>query len=195
MKRLSVLFLPALMAVMCVALFGQGPQGGAPGGGAPGAGGGRGGGGGQGRGGGGGRGAPAAPATGPIADWVAKMTEAFNKGDAAALNALLTSDAQWVDEDGHFPPASAWVGRLTTGGPRTLTVLTAPTALKVTELGDIAFAAFNFSMKETVTPRGATSGTPNEMLGIASIVLKKDGADWKAFLIHAAAKGTALQAH
>ena len=45
MKRWSVLFLPLLMAVMCLALFGQG-QGGAPGGGAPGGGGGgRGGGG------------------------------------------------------------------------------------------------------------------------------------------------------
>jgi ketosteroid isomerase-like protein len=191
MKRLSMLVLPVAMAVMCAVVFGQG--GGAPGGGAPGGGGqGRGGGGG-GRG-GGGR-APAAPATGPIADWVTKMVENFNKGDAAALNAMLTADAQWVDEDGHYPPASAWVGRLTTGAPRTLTVLTAPSALTVKEMGDTAIAMFNFSMKETVTPRGQTTGTPNEMLGIASVVLKKDGADWKAFLIHAAARGTAIQAH
>src|SRR5436190_16190213 len=190
MKKLSVLFLPALMAVLCVALFGQAPQGGAPGAG----GGGQGRGGGGGGRGGGGRGA-AAPATGPIADWVAKMTEAFNKGDAAALNSMLTPDAVWVDEDGHFPPASAWVGRLTTNGPRTLTVLAAPTPLRVTEMGDIAWASFNLSMKETVTPRGQTTGTPNQMDGIAAIVLTKDGADWKAFLIHAAAKGTALQAH
>ena len=187
-----MLFLPVFMAVTCMALFSQG-QG--PGGGAPGAGGG-----GQGRGGGGGgrgggRGAPAAPATGPIADWVAKMTEAFNKADAATLNAMLTPDAAWVDEDGHFPPASAWVGRLTGSGPKTLTVLTAPTPLRVTEMGDIAWASFNFSMKGTVTPRGQTTGTPNEMLGIASIVLKKDGADWKAFLIHAAARGSAIQTH
>src|SRR5207245_2562347 len=57
MKRLSVLLLPVLMAVMCLALFGQAPQGGAAGGG-----GGQGRGGGGGRGGaGGGRGAPAAP--------------------------------------------------------------------------------------------------------------------------------------
>src|SRR5437868_2189604 len=152
MKRLSMLVLPVAMAVMCAVVFGQG--GGAPGGGPGGGGQGLGGGGG-GRG-GGGR-APAAPATGPIADWVGKMTEAFNKGDAAALNALLTPDAQWVDEDGHFPPASAWVGRLTNGGPRTLTVLTAPTPLTVKETGDIAMAFFNFSMKETVTPRGQTT--------------------------------------
>jgi len=190
MKRLSVLVLPGLMAVMCVALFGQAPQGGAPGGG-----GGRGGGGGQGRGGGGGRGAPAAPATGPIADMVAKITDAINKSDAATLNTLVTPDAVWVDEDGHFPPASAWIGRLTSSGAKTLTVLTAPTPLKVTEMGDIAYAAFNYSLKETVTPRGQTSGTPNQMDGIATIVFKKDGADWKAFLVHAAAKGTAIQAH
>jgi ketosteroid isomerase-like protein len=122
------------------------------------------------------------------------MTDAFNKGDAAALNSMLTADAGWVDEDGHFPPASAWVGRLTSSGPKTLTVLTAPTPLKVTEMGDIAWASFNFSMKETVTPRGGTAA-PNQMDGIASIVLKKDGADWKAFLIHAAAKGSAIQTH
>jgi ketosteroid isomerase-like protein len=76
-----------------------------------------------------------------------------------------------------------------------LTVLTAPTPLSVKETGDIAIAAFNFSMKETVTQRGQTTGTPNEMLGIASIVLRKEGNEWKAFLIHAAARGSALQTH
>ena len=189
MKKLSALFLPVLMAVMCLSLFAQGPAGGAPG--AGGGGQGRGGG----RGGGGRGGAPAAPATGPIADLVARITEAINKSDADTLNKMLTPDAVWVDEDGHFLPASVWIGRLTTTGPKTLTVLTAPTPLRVTETGDIAWAAFSFSLKETVTARGQTSGTPNEMQGIASIVFKKDGADWKAFLVHAAAKGTAIQAH
>jgi hypothetical protein len=36
---------------------------------------------------------------------------------------------------------------------------------------------------------------PNEMLGIASIMLKKEGAEWKAFVIHAAARGSAIQSH
>jgi ketosteroid isomerase-like protein len=190
MKRLSMSILTLAMAAMCAAVFAQG--GGPAGGGVPG------GGGGQGRGGGGGRGGgrgPAAPATGPIADWVAKMVETFNKGDAAELNKMVTADSMWVDEDGHFPPVNVWIGRLTTGGPRTLTVLTAPSPLTVKEMGDTAIAAFNFSMKETVTPRGQSTGTPNEMLGIASIVLRKDGNDWKAFLIHAAARGSAIQTH
>jgi ketosteroid isomerase-like protein len=173
MKRLrSVLFVSALMCVTPVALFGQG------------------------RGGGGGRGgAPAPPATGPIADLVAKMAEAINKADAATLNKLITADAVWVDEDGHYPPASAWIGRLTTTGPKTLTILAAPSPLRVTEMGDIAWAAFNFSLKETVTPRGQTTGTPNEMQGIATIAFKKNGTDWQAFLIHAAARGSAIQTH
>jgi ketosteroid isomerase-like protein len=180
MKRVFA-FVLVVMLVSCGVVFGQD------------AGGGRGGG--QGRGGrGGGRG-PAVPATGPIADWVTKLTEAFNKGDAAALNAMVTADAQWVDEDGHFPPVSVWIGRLTTGAPRTLTVLTTPSPLAVKEFGDTAVAMFNFSMKETVTPRGQTTGTPNEMLGIASIMLKKEGTEWKAFVIHAAARGSALQTH
>jgi ketosteroid isomerase-like protein len=126
---------------------------------------------------------------------VAKLVEVFNKGDAAGLNAMVTADAQWVDEDGHFPPVNVWINRLTTGGPRTLTILTAPSPLAVREFGDTALAMFNFSMKETVTPRGQTSGTPNEMLGIASIMLKKEGAEWKAFVVHAAARGSALQTH
>jgi ketosteroid isomerase-like protein len=182
MKRLTVLSLPVLMAVMCMTLFAQDPARG-----------GRGGGGGQGRG-GGGR-APAAPATGPIADLVAKMAEAINKQDAATLNTLVTADAVWVDEDGHFAPASVFIGRLTTTGPKTLTVLTAPMPLRVTEMGDIAWAAFNYSLKETVTPRGQTTAIPNQMDGIATIVFKKNGADWQAVLIHGAAKGTAIQAH
>jgi len=185
MKRFGLLVLTVILAATCGVVFGQG--GGAPRGGAPGAGGG------QGRG-AGGR-APAAPATGPIADWVTKLVETFNKGDAAGLNAIVTADAQWIDEDGHFPPVSVWIGRLTTGAPRTLTVLTTPSPLSVKEMGDTALAMFNFSMKETVTPRGQTTGTPNEMLGIASIMLKKEGGDWKAFVIHAAARGTAIQAH
>lgn len=194
MKRFGTSVLLVVMVVACSIAFGQ-DGGGARGGGAPGGGGaGRGAGAGGGGGRGGGRG-PAAPATGPIADWVAKMVEAFNKGDAAELNKMVTADAQWVDEDGHFPPVNVWIQRLTTSGPKTLTVLTAPSALMVKEMGDTAIAAFNFSMKETVTPRGQTTGTPNEMLGIASIVLKKEGADWKAFVIHAAARGSALQTH
>ena len=181
MKRLSVLILPALMAVTCVALFGQDPAGGR--------------GGGQGRGGGGGRGAPAPPATGPIADMVAKIADAINKQDAAALTKLVTADAIWADEDGHFAPASVFIGRLTTTGPKTLTVLAAPMPLRVTEMGDVAWAAFNYSLKETVTPRGQTTATPNQMDGIATISFKKTGTEWQAFLVHAAAKGTAIQVH
>jgi ketosteroid isomerase-like protein len=123
------------------------------------------------------------------------MAETLSKGDAAGLNAMVTSDAMWVDEDGHFPPVNVWIMRLTSSGPKTLTILTTPTPLQVKEMGDTAIAAFNFSLKETVTPRGQSTGTPNEMLGIASIVLRKDGGEWKAFLIHAAAKGTAIQTH
>jgi ketosteroid isomerase-like protein len=175
MKRL-VFVLILVTAVFTGAAMAQGPQGG--------------------RGGGGGRGgAPAAPATGPIADLVAKIADAINKGDATTLNSLVTPDAVWVDEDGHFPPVNVWIMRLTSTGPKTMTVLTTPTPLKVQEFGDTAMASFNYSLKETVTPRGQTTGTPNEMIGIASIVFKKTGTDWKAIVIHAAVKGTAVTPH
>src|SRR5262245_42434784 len=99
----------SLMVALAGAVFAQAPGGGrggagrggpgggaAPGGGAPGGGGQRGPGGG-----GAGRGAPAAPATGPIADLVTKLVDGINKGDAAALNGLLADGAVWFDEDGH----------------------------------------------------------------------------------------------
>src|SRR5262249_53444083 len=80
--------------------------------------------GGAGGGGRGGRGAAAAPpATGPIADMVAKFVDAVNKQDAAALQKMVAPDALLVDEDGHFDPIAMWITKLTATGSKTLTVL------------------------------------------------------------------------
>lgn len=144
----------------------------------------------------GGRGTPAPPATGPIADMVAKFVDAVNKQDAAALNKMVTADAVLIDEDGHFDPISQWITKLTATGAKTLTV--APggrvSPLKVFENGDAAWAAFNYNLKETATPRGGAAG-PNEMNGTVTITFKKNGADWQATLVHIAVTGLAITPH
>jgi hypothetical protein len=67
--------------------------------------------------------------------------------------------------------------------------------LQVSESGDLAWAAFNYNLKETVTPRGQTTSSPNEINGIATITFKKNGADWQAVMIHIAVKGLAITPH
>src|SRR5262252_6179885 len=141
----------------------------------------------------GGRGTPAPPATGPIADLVQQFVDAVNKQDAATLQKLVTADAVLVDEDGHFDPIGMWIRFLTTTGPKTLTVLGGRglSPLKVYEMGDNAWAAFNYNLKETVTPRGQSTSTPNEMNGTVTMVFKKNGTDWQAILVHIAVTGKA----
>jgi len=145
----------------------------------------------------GGRGTPAPPATGPIADMVTKFMDAVNKQDAAALQKMVTADAVIIDEDGHFDPIAWWITKLTTTGPKTLSILGGRglSPLQVTETGDTAWAAFNYSLKETVTPRGQTTATPNEMTGTATMVFKKNGAEWQAILVHVAVMGKAITPH
>src|SRR5215831_4994849 len=145
----------------------------------------------------GGRGTPAPPASGPIADMVTKITDAINKQDAAALTQLVSADAVLVDEDGHFDPVNLWIMKLTATGPKTMTVLGGRglSPLRVSESGDTAWAAFNYNLKETVTPRGQSTSSPNEINGTATIVFKKNGADWQAFLVHIAVTGKAITPH
>jgi ketosteroid isomerase-like protein len=145
----------------------------------------------------GGRGTPAPPATGPVVDMVTKFADAINKQDAAALQKMVTADAVLVDEDGHFDPVGLWISKLTTTGPKTLTVLGGRglSPLKVSETGDIAWAAFNYNLKETVTPRGQTTSSPNEINGTATMTFKKNGDEWQALLIHIAVTGKAITPH
>ena len=145
----------------------------------------------------GGRGTPAPPATGPIADLVTKFVDAVNKQDAAALQTMVTADAVLIDEDGHFEPIGMWIRLLTTTGPKTLTVLGGRglSPLKVYEMGDTAWAAFNYNLKETVTPRGQATASPNEMNGTVTMVFKKNGTDWQAILVHIAVTGKAITPH
>ena len=178
-KALALVFILGLSASLAMA----------QGGGAPGAGGGQ-------RGPGGGRGA-APPATGPIADLVVKIVDAINKQDQAYLNGLLTPDAVWLDEDGHIFPAATWLRRLITGTPaKKFTIVSTPAALRVGDItADTAWAGFNYTLDETITPRGQSTAIDNQMKGLASIVFKKNGNDWQVALIHAPVTGVAITPH
>jgi ketosteroid isomerase-like protein len=145
----------------------------------------------------GGRGTPAPPATGPIADLVTKFTDAVNKQDEAALQKMVTADAVLIDEDGHFDPIGQWITKLTATGSKTLTVMGGRglSPLKVYEMGDTAWAAFNYNLKETVTPRGQSTSSPNEINGTVTMVFKKNGTDWQALLVHIAVTGKAITPH
>jgi len=178
MKRSILVFL--LITLVAVTLVAQAPAGGQ----APGAGGGGGqrGGGGGGGARGGGRGAPAAPATGPIADAVNAIVAAINSQDVATLNKMVTPDAQWLDEDGHMPPASAWIPKFATAGKK-LTI----SGLKVGQpTPDTGWAAFNYTLEE---------GAAGSITGMDSMMFKKNGNDWQAVLIHAAVNTKAITPH
>jgi ketosteroid isomerase-like protein len=192
MKRLVLVLVMTTAVFAAVALAqdpgagGRGPAGGVPPAGGPGGGAPR-----------GGRGTPAPPATGPIADMVTKFTDAVNKQDAAALQKMVTADAALIDEDGHFDPIGMWITKLTATGSKTLTVLGGRglSPLKVSEMGDTAWAAFNYNLKETVTPRGQSTSSPNEINGTVTMVFKKNGGEWQAFLVHIAVTGKAITPH
>jgi hypothetical protein len=167
MKRSILVFL--LITIVAVTLLAQAPAGG----------GGQRGGGGGGR--GGGRGAPAPPATGPIADAVNKIVTAINSQDVATLNMMITPDAQWLDEDGHMPPASAWIPKFAAPGKK-LTI----TNLRVGQpTPDTGWAAFNYVLEEG----------PGSITGMDSMIFKKTGNDWQAVLIHAAVNTKAVTPH
>jgi hypothetical protein len=174
MKIRSALFLPAVIALMGVVVFAQGPAGGQ--------------GGGQRGGGRGGRGfAAAPPATGPVADATNKIVEAINKQDAAFFDKALTADAILADEDGHVGlPARVWVMRLT-GSPKKLSI----SGLRVGDLGaEGAWAIFSYTLEETTA-----QGAANQMQGTSTIVYKKTGADLQAVLIQLSVNGRAITPH
>jgi hypothetical protein len=179
MKTFKVLSVPGLIAVMCLALFAQQPQGRS---GQRGAGGG-------GRGGRGDRGGRAAvpPATGPVADATNAIIAAINNQDVAFFRTALTADAILADEDGHVGlPANVLAARLTSA-PKKVAI----SNLLVGDLGDSgAWATFNYTLDETTA-----QGEANQMRGSSTIVYSKSGTDLKAVLIQLSVNGRAITPH
>src|SRR5437764_7744330 len=61
--------------------------------------------------------APAATATGPIADMMKAVVTAFNNHDVAYFQKAIAPDAVWFDEDGHTLLAMVWMNRLMAANP------------------------------------------------------------------------------
>jgi len=116
--------------------------------------------------------APAAAATGPIADVMNTMVTAFNNRDTAHFQKLIAPDAVWLDEDGHHLLATVWMTRLLSANPpRKLTI----SNLRTQNWDTAGWAGFNYVLEGT-----------NQVKGINTIVFKKTGNDWQIAMIHGA---------
>ena len=123
------------------------------------------------------RGPGTPPATGPMLKIADELADAINKQDAAKLEKMLAPDAVYLDEDGHAPPARAWVHKLTTGtSPKHITI----SATHGQMWGDAGWVSFNYDLTEDFR------GEPKTLKGTASIVARKAAGDWQIELIHGA---------
>jgi len=124
--------------------------------------------------------APAASASGPVADLVNTIVTSFNNRDTAYFQKIIAPDAVWLDEDGHHLLATVWMSRLMSANPpRKLTI----SNLRVGSTDSSAWAGFNYVLEGT-----------NQVKGINSMVFKKNGNDWQIAMIHGAVD-TAIQQH
>ena len=123
---------------------------------------------------------PAPPATGPIADMVNAIVDAYNKKDTAFFDKIVAMDALWLDEDGHMIPARRFLTPQLNATPaRKLSI----TNLRVAMIGeDAGWAGFNYVIDDGVAQRKGTD----------SIVFKKTGGEWQAALIHGAVNAPAV---
>ena len=168
MKKLMMVLLVLTLAMTCVVLMAQNPM--PPAGGAP-----------AGRGGGRGMAGPVVPpATGAMLDVANKISDAINKQDADTLTKMLAADCVYLDEDGHSPAVSRWVTALTTGTPAKKFEISGTHGQMWDNVG---WVSFNYTLTETTQ---ATKGAPFAVKGTASLVLTKQGADWKISMIHGA---------
>jgi len=123
--------------------------------------------------------APAAQASGPIADFVKSMVTAFNNRDTAFFQKAIAPDAVWLDEDGHHLLANVWITRLLSATPaRKLSV----TNLRTSNWDNAGWAGFNYMLEAT-----------NQVKGTNSMVFKKNGNDWQIVLIHGAVDTAIVQ--
>ena len=124
--------------------------------------------------------APAATATGPIADVMKTVVTAFNNRDTAFFQKMIAPDAVWFDEDGHHLMATVWINRLLSANPqRKLTI----TNLRTSNWDTAGWAGFNYVLE------GAA-----QVKGVNSMVFKKSGNDWQIVQIHGAVD-TLIQQH
>jgi ketosteroid isomerase-like protein len=159
MKRLSVAFMMFALAMACAVLVAQQPQAGGMGGRRM-------------------RGPRTPPATGVMLHLANELVDAINKQDTATLQKMLAPEAVYLDEDGHAPPARAWIRKLTTGTPAKHIEISATHGQMWDDAG---WVSFNYTLTEDFR------GQPKTLKGTASIVVKKvTPGDWQIELVHGA---------
>jgi len=111
-------------------------------------------------------------------DLANKLVDAINKQDTATLHKMMAPDAVYLDEDGHAPPARAWINKLATGTPAKHIEISATHSQMWDDAG---WVSFNYTLTESL------HGESKTLKGTASIVVKKaaDG-DWQIQLVHGA---------
>jgi ketosteroid isomerase-like protein len=120
------------------------------------------------------------PATGPMLNLANHLVDAINKQDTTTLQKMLASDAVYLDEDGHAPPARVWIHKLATGTPAKQIAISATHSQMWDDAG---WVSFNYTLAESL------QGQPKTVEGTASIVVKKTASgDWQIQLIHGALK-------
>ena len=122
--------------------------------------------------------APTPTPTGPAAELVPAVVDAYNKQDVAYFEKMLAADVIWLDEDGHTfigrdrAMRGTLRGQLTGTPPRKLTI----TNLTTGSSGDIAWGTFAYTIEGPAIPRK----------GLNSMIFKKVGNDWQIVLVHGA---------
>jgi ketosteroid isomerase-like protein len=128
------------------------------------------------------RGGATPAATGPIADMVNAIVNAYNNSDQAFFDKTFTADALWFDEDGHVFPAKGFISRQLTATPkRKLTI----SDLRAGTFGDAGWAGFNY-----VIDNGGT-----QKKGSNTTLFKKTGNNWQVVLVHGAINAPPMMAH
>ena len=121
--------------------------------------------------------APPVPAE--MTELANKVADAINRQDAAALTAMITADAVYLDEDGHAVGVPRWIQRLTTGTPaKKLTI----SQMRGQTWDNSGWVSFNYVLSENFRD------APVNLRGTASIVARKaaGSANWQIALIHGA---------
>jgi hypothetical protein len=87
------------------------------------------------------------PATGPMLNLANHLVDAINKQDTATLQKMLASDAVYLDEDGHAPPARVWINKLATGTPAKQIAISATHSQMWDDAG---WVSFNYTLAESL---------------------------------------------
>jgi len=126
---------------------------------------------------------PGPPPAGPLVDLVQAGVNAYNKGDLAYFDKMLSDEILWVDEDGHELTSKmfclAFIQKQIMATPkRTMSV----SGIATSTWGDTAYTAFAYTIDDGV----------NKRTGMNTTVFRKYGNDWKIVLIHGSINAYAI---